>query len=384
MRPFSLYLHIPWCQAKCPYCDFNSYAASTWPEERYTEALQRELANAAAQDRWRGRRIHSIFFGGGTPSLFSPESIARVLREVESLWSPEPEIEITLEANPGTVTRDRLSGFAAAGINRLSFGVQSFVGRHLRALGRIHSGEDAVNALGWAVEAGFRRTNLDLIYALPGQTLAEWQSDLDAVCALGPEHVSAYNLTYEEGTAFHEWRARGQLQQQHEDDELAMFERAREVLGAAGYRQYEISNYARPGAECRHNLNYWRAGDYLGVGAGAHSFASGTAGQVGERWSNFKAPTRYLTAVESHGHAVETREPIDPERARGEFVFLNLRCRDGFPADAFVDRFGMPMEEAFPHSLGLREDGLLEENEGRWRLSPRGLVLADSVFATFV
>ncbi|HYD46935.1 MAG TPA: hypothetical protein VEB21_01240, partial [Terriglobales bacterium] len=198
-----------------------------------------------------------------------------------------------------------------------------------------------------------------------------------------PEHISAYNLTYEEGTAFHEWRGRGLLQQQHEDTELEMFELTQSLLGEHGYRQYEISNYARPGEECRHNLNYWRAGDYLGAGAGAHSFAA-HADPAGRRWSNRKAPVAYMSAVEACGSAIDSAESLDDGRARGEFVFLNLRCLDGFDAAAFAQRFGVSFTEAFPHALGLHQDGLLEVDGQQWRLSPRGLELADSVFATFL
>jgi oxygen-independent coproporphyrinogen-3 oxidase len=382
MAGFALYVHIPYCQAKCPYCDFNSYAAERWPEVRYVEALCAELAHYAARVSWNGRGIDTIFFGGGTPSLFAPASIERVLTTVTGLWSIATVSEITLEANPGTVSLDSLRGFRAAGINRMSFGVQSFQAHHLRVLGRIHSADDALAAVGWARAAGFDAINVDLISALPQQTLAEWESDLAQATDLHPDHISAYNLTYEEGTPFHKLRSQGRLRQVPEEIELAMFTRTREVLEAAGFEQYEISNYARPGHACRHNLNYWQSGDYLGIGAGAHSYAA--APGWGARWSNEKLPSRYIDGIGKLGHARASSETLDARQARGEFVFLGLRCRAGFSAAAFHRRFGDDFVTLFPHAAHLRADGLLQCAAGQWQLTARGVMLADSVFATFL
>jgi oxygen-independent coproporphyrinogen-3 oxidase len=413
MSGFSLYVHIPYCVAKCPYCDFNSYAASQWPERQYVAALRRELRQYAELGLWTGGEITTIFFGGGTPSLFAAASIGALLDEAARWWTIAPNAEVTLEANPGTVTLDKLHGLRAAGVNRMSFGVQSFIARHLQTLGRIHSAEDAAAAVRWAREAGFARVSIDLIYALPEQTLPEWESDLARACALQPDHISAYNLTYEEGTAFHQWRVQGKLRPLPEEIEVALFTRTQEALGAAGYRQYEISNYARPGEACRHNLNYWQCGSYLGIGAGAHSYAravnerTGHRGQMtdedngtgasterrtgfqpvpnwGCRWSNEKHPARYITAIESQGHARVTTEVLDERQARGEFVFLGLRCLDGVAATTIRERFGADLPELFPQVNHLRDGDLLECCDQRWRLTPRGLLLADSVFATFL
>jgi len=381
---FSVYVHIPYCQAKCPYCDFNSYAAARWPEARYVSALSAELQHYAACAPWCGAEIATIFFGGGTPSLFAPASIRRVLDALRGLWPVAAEAEVTLEANPGTVTLDTLRGFRAAGVNRVSFGVQSFAPHHLRTLGRIHSAEDARAAVALARRAGFANVSIDLIFALPHQTLAEWEGDLAEACALQPDHVSAYNLTYEEGTLFRLWRARGILRPVPEDIEVAMFTRTQEVLGAAGYRQYEISNYARPGFACRHNLNYWRSGPYLGVGAGAHSYARSGGEAAGSRWSNETTPAAYMAAIEQQGQARCSHEHLDARQARGEFVFLGLRCLDGFTAHAFRERFGQDVEEVFPHVAELYDAGLLERSGECWRLTPRGVLLADSVFASFL
>jgi len=378
---FSLYVHIPYCQAKCPYCDFNSYAASVWPEEEYVAALCAEMAHYAGLDAWRGRAIRTIFFGGGTPSLFAPSSIARVLDAAAHHWPLAADAEITLESNPGTVTVGRLRGFRAAGVNRASFGVQSFHAHHLATLGRIHSADEARAALTGARVAGFEHVNLDLIFALPEQTVAEWQADLREGIALGSDHVSAYNLTYEEGTPFHAWRAQGKLRPLENDTEEEMFSLTQQQLRAAGYEQYEISNYARPGAECRHNLNYWQSGAYLGIGAGAHSYNDhGTA----QRWSNERNPLRYVNLTTRSGQACVTREELSTAQQRGEFVFLALRCRDGFAARRFAERFGADFTAVFPHVTEHVADGLLEDVDGFWRLTATGLRHADAVFTTFV
>jgi oxygen-independent coproporphyrinogen III oxidase len=385
MPGFSLYIHIPYCVAKCPYCDFNSYAAAQWPEERYVGALCRELAHYAAAG-WSGAgEIRTIFFGGGTPSLFAPASIGTILDAAARHWRVAPDAEVTLEANPGTVTLDKLCGLRAVGVNRMSFGVQSFNPKHLQTLGRIHSGDDAVVAVQWARAAGFGRVSTDLIYALPQQTPAEWEDDLARAIALQPDHVSAYNLTYEEGTAFYQLRAQGKLRQLPEEVEVALFTGTQEALRAAGYAQYEISNYARRDQACRHNLNYWHSGEYLGIGAGAHSYArTPGASPWGRRWSNEKHPGRYIAALEGQGHARVSQEVLDERQARGEFVFLGLRCLDGFAAATFRERFAADLPAVFPQVRTLRDGGLLDCHDERWRLTARGLLLADSVFATFL
>jgi oxygen-independent coproporphyrinogen-3 oxidase len=263
VTPFSLYIHIPYCDSKCPYCDFNSYAAKRWPEADYCAALIRELEGYAAEPAWREGELRSVFFGGGTPSLFDPASIGGLLSAVTRLWPRQGEpVEITLEANPGTVDRAKLAGFRAAGVNRISFGVQSFHPRHLERLGRIHSAAQAIAAIGLAREAGFTNLNFDLIFAVPGQTVEEWEADLEMAVALAPDHISAYSLTYEDGTVFGAQRRSGRIVPVPEEVEVAMFARTQVRLAEAGFAHYEISNYARPGRECRHNLNYWHTGPY--------------------------------------------------------------------------------------------------------------------------
>ena len=384
MSAFCLYVHIPYCQAKCSYCDFNSYAAKHWPEARYVGALCAELRHYASALPWRGGELRSIFFGGGTPSLFTPRSIGAVLDTARRLWPCDPNAEVTLEANPGTVGVDKLGDFRMAGVNRVSFGVQSYHAHHLHRLGRIHSVDEALGAVDTARQAGLDNIGIDLIFALPEQTPEEWEGDLAQACALQPDHISVYGLTYEQGTRFHALRAEGALRQLPEELEAAMFTRAQEILGAHGYAQYEISNYARPGYACQHNLNYWRGGLYLGIGAGAHSYARLTNREPGRRWSNDKTPVAYMAAVEQQGHARSAVEELTVRQARGEFVFLGLRCLDGFAAADFHTRFGVELAAVFPHLTDLCHSGLLCRSDGRWQLTPRGVLLADSVFATFL
>jgi oxygen-independent coproporphyrinogen-3 oxidase len=280
------------------------------------------------------------------------------------------------------VSLETLRGYRAAGVNRVSFGVQSLNDRHLATLGRIHSAAEAVTAVDLARRAGFEAINTDFIFGVPGQTVAEWEADLHGALALDPGHVSAYSLTYEEGTAFHAWRAAGRLVPAREEDEIDMFRLARALLGGAGYEAYEISNYARPGRACRHNLAYWRRRPYLGVGAGAHSFAA-TPG-YGRRWSAERQPERYMAAVELQGHATAGVEECSREQAMGEFMFLGLRLAAGIAADDFARAFGVPPEAAYAALPGLIAGGHLERTDGRLRLTPAGLLVGDSVFTAFL
>src|SRR5229473_1030106 len=311
---FSLYVHIPWCQSKCPYCDFNSHAASSWPEADYTRALISELEHRVGSAPYSGGRIKTIFFGGGTPSLFDPKSIGEIIDAADRLCGIEPDAEITLEANPGTVDAAKLSGMRAAGVNRLSFGAQSFNPTTLKFLGRIHSADETRAAATMAHRAGFDRLNLDLIFAVPGQTVADVLFDIESVAALEPDHISAYNLTFEEGTAFFTDLKRGRITQLPTDEQAAMYSAVREEIPRRGYAMYEISNYAPPGHEARHNLTYWRGQTYLGIGAGAHSYAGD--GRGGRRWWNEKFPARYIAAIEARANAESGTETIDESTAQ--------------------------------------------------------------------
>jgi oxygen-independent coproporphyrinogen-3 oxidase len=382
---FSLYIHIPWCHSKCPYCDFNSYAAAAWPEAEYTRAIVAEMRSRAADAPFARAPLSTIFFGGGTPSLFGPDSIAAIIDAADAVFGIEPGAEITLEANPGTVDAGKLAGMRTAGVNRLSMGAQSFDDELLKFLGRIHRAADTREAARAARRAGFERMNLDLIFAVPGQTLACVMRDIAQAAALEPVHVSAYNLTFEEGTAFFADMKRGRIVPLANDEQAAMYAAVREELPRRGYAMYEISNYARPGCEARHNLTYWRARSYLGLGAGAHSFALGALAGYGRRWWNERTPARYMELVARAGRAESGAEEIDAATGASEFVFLNLRLREGFALDNFRARLGREFDEVFgARAARMAADGLLVREHGRIKLTDRGLELADTVFAEFI
>jgi oxygen-independent coproporphyrinogen-3 oxidase len=380
-EPFALYVHVPWCRHVCPYCDFNVYAARNPPEADYTAALVRELAGWSAAAPFAGRRIASIYVGGGTPSLFSADAVGRVVATARERFGFDDDVEITLEANPGTVDAASLRAYRAAGINRLSLGVQSFDARLLERLGRDHTAADTHAAVAAAREAGIQNVSLDLIFAVPGSTLANWASDLERAVALEPAHVSAYALTFEERTPFHAWRKSGRLKALDEDDEAAMGELAAERLPAAGFARYEISSWARPGRASSHNQRYWDGSPYLGIGAGAHSFHPGPPAR---RWSTLRQPQAYMEAVGAGRSAVADEHRLDVAEARGDFLFTGIRRLAGVDGARFAQRFGLSIVAAFPHVPGLVRDGLLEWNDGALRLTPQGLRFADTVAASFV
>ena len=384
LSPFSLYIHIPYCVSKCPYCDFNSHVVAQIPEQSYTDTLLRELEFFGSRDEWRGRTVQSVFFGGGTPSTFEPQSIRKLLTSVAATFAFEADCEITLEANPGTVDSEKFFGYRDAGVNRISVGVQSFQPRLLKFLGRIHSADEAKRALRTVKQANFESFSFDLIYANPGQTLAELEADLDAALEFQPPHLSAYNLTFEEGTPFHHEYRSGKMGNLSEDEEIAMAELIEVKLSDAGLKRYEISNYARPGQHSRHNVNYWRGGDYLGLGAGAHSYRRNFDGVAGQRWSNEKNPTKYMTQVSETHLAIVDREAIEREKAAAEFMFLGLRMTEGISSENFRRRFGQTPIEFYPQIKSWIDAELLEEQTGSLRFTPKGLLLANSIFVHFM
>lgn len=351
--PLALYVHFPWCVRKCPYCDFNSHVASAdgIPEERYLAALVADL-EAALPGIW-GRRVHSIFIGGGTPSLISPEGLDRLLTDLRMRLPLDPLAEITLEANPGTVEAGRFREFRAAGVNRLSLGVQSFDAAALARIGRIHDGDEARRAAEIAL-AHFERVNFDLMYALPGQSLADLARDLDTALALGPSHLSCYHLTLEPNTPFASMPPPALP-----DEDLAadMEQLIDERLGAAGFVHYETSAHARPGELCRHNLNYWLFGDYLGIGAGAHGKLSSHAGIVREM--RHKHPRAYLEGAE-RGDFVQERREVGAIELPFEFMMNALRLFDGYPRRLFAERTGLPESVLHEPLRQARERGLLQ------------------------
>lgn len=387
MRPFSLYVHIPYCLQKCPYCDFNTYALSSIPERDYIGALLAELDYFATQAEWRGRPIQSIYFGGGTPSLFSARSVRKLIEEACALFPITDRIELSLEANPGTVDGEKLSGYRDGGINRLSFGAQSLNPGILKALGRLHTPEEIRAAIEMARSAGISNVNLDLMYGAPGQTLEMLEQDIAAYVELAPSHISPYGLTIEKGTPFFTSYKKGIMKLPPEEHIAQMMERINEALPQAGFVHYEISNFARPGKEARHNLAYWNADDYLGLGAGSHSCFTERDGNrklSARRWSNYALPNRYMQAAAAQGHAEGWSDALAPKDLMFEFFFLGLRKISGVKELDFEVQFGVPLSAAYPEILHIMvAEGLLQLSNGCLRLSPRGIMLADSVIENF-
>ena len=339
LPPLSLYVHLPWCLRKCPYCDFNSHewrtdAVGELPESRYLDALCADV-EAALPLIW-GRSVHSIFIGGGTPSLFSAAAIERLISDLRARLRLVPECEITLEANPGTFEKDRFRAFRAAGVTRLSIGVQSFNDAHLKVLGRVHSREQALAAVHEAA-AAFDTFNIDLMYALPGQTLAQLDEDLDQALALKPPHLSIYHLTLEPNTLFAKYPPKGMPE---DDDAYAMLDRITERTAQVGLQRYEVSAYAQSDHRCWHNLNYWQFGDYLGIGAGAHSklsFAHRVIRQV-----RYREPKLYMEQALA-GQAVTQSDEVARKDLPFEFMLNALRLREGFELAQFSERTGLPL-----------------------------------------
>ena len=364
LPPLALYVHLPWCLAKCPYCDFNSHemAPSALPEARYLQALRADL-EAALPLVW-GRPIVSVFIGGGTPSLFSPDGIDSLLSGVRSLLPLEPACEITLEANPGTFERERFRAFAQAGVNRLSIGVQSFDDALLARIGRVHDAEQARAAVQEARES-FQRFNLDLMYALPGQTLQMLQRDLEQALAFEPPHLSVYHLTIEPNTRF------ALDPPPRPDGDLAsdMLDMIVDRTAQAGLARYEVSAFARTGRECVHNLNYWQFGDYLGIGAGAHSKLSFPHRVV--RQQRWREPAAYMTHALA-GRAVSNEHEVARDALAFEFMLNTLRLREGFATNLFVERTGLPWSSVEPALAQAERRGLIERDASRVWPSARG------------
>lgn len=378
-----LYVHIPFCTAKCSYCDFNSYAGQEHLVPAYGETLLKDAR------LWitavRGRTVESVFFGGGTPSLVPADELAAILAGLRSIFHVDPDAEIALEANPGSLTADYLRDLRAAGFNRLSIGVQSFDDAELARLDRIHTGEQALQAFAAAREAGFDNVNLDLIYGLPGQPLAAWQRNLERALALAPEHLSLYALTVEEGTPLARDIARGRVAPPDPDAQAEQYEWIEACLAEAGYEHYEISNWARPGRRCRHNLIYWQNREYLGLGAGAHSFLNGV------RFSTVLLPGRYTELVNetvasraaggSEMRHVAGAEQITPELSMADTLILGLRLIDGIDVREFGARYGRIVDDVYGPVLDeFAGYGLLERTETHLRLTPRGRLLSNELF----
>ena len=381
----SIYLHIPWCLERCPYCDFNTRAAREWPEERYAQSLLTELHHRASQSPYAESCVGTIFLGGGTPSLFAPATLDKLIEGIRRALPVANDAEITLETNPGSTNLDKLRGFRQAGINRLSLGVQTFSPHLLQSLGRQHSVDDSRNALRDARAAGFNNLSLDLIHAIPGQTLEELEADLTEALSFQTDHISAYSLTYEPGTPLTRDLERGRVERLPNEVEAEMFETIRTILPAAGLAAYEISNFARPGFEARHNQAYWRGVPYIGLGAGAHSYNPSVTGEgsFGRRWMNLREPAAYMEAIETTGLAESESEELSRQQAMGEGCWLALREGRGLDTRGFQSRYGQAALQAYPHIPELCARGMLEWSDEWLRLTPQGLLAADEIFASF-
>ena len=375
-EPLALYIHWPFCLSKCPYCDFNSHVRDRIPQARFAAALRTELAWEAA--RLGRRTLGSIFFGGGTPSLMDPATAATLVADATALFDPAPDLEITLEANPTSVEAGRLAAFRQAGVNRISLGVQSLEDEPLRLLGRHHSAAEAVAALDLARRI-FPRLSFDLIYARPGQTLAAWQAELHRALALAADHLSLYQLTVEPGTAFEALHRRGALVLPDGEDAALLYEATAEAAAAHGLAQYEISNYAAPGAESRHNLAYWRYGDYAGIGPGAHGRLLLGEHLVATR--RHRAPEPWADRVERGGHGSTAEEVVSPvDRAR-EMLLMGLRLHEGVDIARFTRRTGLGLAEAVDGAVMAMavEEGYLTHTQARITATAEGRVRLDAL-----
>lgn len=377
LPPLSLYVHLPWCLRKCPYCDFNSHEAQGGegvPEARYIDALLADL-EAALPLIW-GRTVHSIFIGGGTPSLFAPQAIDRLLGDIRARLRLDAGCEITLEANPGTFEKERFRAYRGAGVTRLSIGVQSFNDRHLQALGRVHDRAQALAAVDEAAQA-FDTFNLDIMYALPGQTAAELDEDMRTALALQPPHISIYHLTIEPNTYF----AKYPPPLPEDDQAYAMLDRITELTGAAGLARYEVSAYARDGHQCLHNRNYWQFGDYLGIGAGAHSklsFAHRVVRQV-----RLRDPQRYMAGALA-GRAIAQDDDVRRADLPFEFMLNALRLRGGFALQDFTERTGLPLTAIAGGLQQAEAQGLITRDMGRVRPTERGFDFLSDLQSLFL
>ena len=374
LPPLGLYIHLPWCERKCPYCDFNSHEATDVPEDHYIRTLLQDLREDSPMIQ--GRAVETLFIGGGTPSLFSAEAIQKLMRGIAQLIPLAPTLEATMEANPGSADADKFYAFKDAGINRLSLGIQSFDNAQLQTLGRIHTSDQAYAAIDFARQAGFDSFNLDLMHGLPAQTLLSAKTDLLAAIACKPSHLSWYQLTIEPNTVFHK-----RPPQLPVEDELADIQQCGEqLLADNGYAQYEVSAYSQEGFNCRHNSNYWSFGDYLGIGAGAHGKISFPDGRI-KRYNKRRQPQEYMS-VTSQAFVASTRT-LHRDEIAGEFMMNALRLNDGFTLPQFASRTGLSYAQLEPQLELLCQRELLVRDRNAVRATDTGRRFLDSVIAEF-
>ena len=376
-EPIALYVHWPFCVSKCPYCDFNSHVRASIDSDAWRAALLSDLAHEAALNG--GRRLSSIFFGGGTPSLMPPDIVGALIDAATRHWRPTGDIEITLEANPSSVEAARFADLAAAGVNRVSLGLQSLENEALHFLGRAHDVREGLAALEVA-QSTFGRVNFDLIYARPDQSLADWESELARGLSFGTDHLSLYQLTIEPGTRFATLVAQGKLNPADPDHAADLYEQTQAMTAAAGIRAYEISNHARPGQESRHNLTYWRYGDYVGVGPGAHGRRDGLA------TLRHRKPENWMSAVTRNGHGLQGEEPLDGRDRAREALLMGLRLAEGVDLDRIARLSGLPVDMLVDrHAIArIAGHGMIRQDGQRLRVDPAGMLLLDAILPEIV
>lgn len=377
MRQLGVYIHFPFCARKCHYCDFPSYQGMEQWMEPYLEALFRELL------QWKEKvcdcSVKSIYLGGGTPTLFSGEQIAGVLDACFMSFNVQEDAEITIEANPGTVDPDKLSALRKAGVNRLSIGLQAWQDKHLRFLGRIHSSGDFVKSLMDAKEVGFDNINVDVMFALPHQTIEDWLETLEKVCSFDVQHISMYSLKVENGTPLHRWYEEGKFSLPTQEEDRLMYYKGKEFVSGFGFRQYEISNFAIPGRECVHNLIYWHNEEYIGCGSGAHSYFNN------ERFSNTSDVREYIRAINSGTQRISYREKIEEKDERFETIMLGLRLVEGVDKQRYKARFGRCIEYYYGEAIKkLVKQGLLIDDGASIRLTEKGMDVQNVVLLEFM
>lgn len=374
--PFGIYVHWPFCARKCPYCDFNSHVRSQIDEDGWREATIREIEGTAASMPGGRPTVSTIFFGGGTPSLMHGRTVESILGAVARLWPLAPDVEVSLEANPASADTERFRDYRAAGVNRLSLGIQALNDRDLEFLGRLHSVADARAALAIAMQT-FPRVSLDLIYARPGQTVPQWRGELDEAISFGTSHLSLYQLTIEPETPFASLHRSGSLRMPGEDAAAALFEVTHERTSAAGMPAYEISNHARPGAEARHNLLYWRYGSYAGIGPGAHGRLHNDGEVVAT--ANEKQPERWRDMVMRRGLGIAERRTVPHKEAAREHLLMNMRLSEGLDVESYHDRWGTELD--LESIRGLEREGLVRFSDGKLAATERGRLVLNSVIA---
>ncbi len=373
-----MYIHIPFCVRKCPYCGFNSIATEDIPEKAYTESVLRELYLVVKQESLEKRAVETIYIGGGTPSLLMPSSVDRLIDGILNLLPATDTLEVSMEVNPGTVDRVKLKELRRAGVNRIVIGMQSLKEERLKSLGRAHTVEDSLRAFWGSTDAGFDSIGIDLIYATPGQNPEGWLEELKEVIKLKPHHVSTYELTVEENTPFYTLRLSGSPGLPDEDTAVRMYLDGRRLLTEAGYTHYEISSFALDGYQCRHNLKYWHCEDYLGLGAGAHSWLKDRGGGI--RWHNTEEPARYINAIKVGTLPQEEKHTLSSEDALTERLLMGMRLTSGIDLKAIEEEFGVSLRDS-PQWQHLLQEGLIFQEGNTAGLTERGILLSNEVLA---